>query len=625
MGRHFQVASFALAGLLTMTPRATGQVQAGDLSMNLSGVVSGGYNGEYGNVIQSSHGLNAGGNGTLSGSYYDPNFLNFNFSPYYNQSRANSNFQSIFETSGFNLTSGIFSGSHFPGSINYAKAYSDQGSVGLPGVSNFTTHGNSDTFGVNWSELIPDRPTLSVGYQRGNNEYSLFGTQESGTTHFQGFNVRSGYQLVGFNLGAFYSKSDSNSSFPELFGSSLQETNSSADTNTFGFSAGHSLPLHGSFSTSFNRSEINSNYLGFKFDGTIDTVNATAGLQPTNKLHLQASASYTDNLSGTLYQAIIPTTATPTPLAATAVSATPVSAFSNDQSSHAWDTIGSASYSFLPNLQAQMFGERRVQSYLGLTYGANSVGGGLSYGRVLFGGSFNASFFASDNTTDNSNTNSLGINTSVGYNHSIGRWNASGNFSYAQNMQTLLVTYTTSYYSYSASLRRSFGSNLSWSGTAGGSRTGLTVLPDNSSDSQSYSTGLSYSHWIGTSASYAKSNGHGLLNGGGIVPTLIPPVIPANLLILFGGQSYSFSVSSSPVRRFTIMGAFSRASLNTSNGGAASWNKTEQFNAQVQYQFRKMYFTSGYTRLLQGFSTTGGPPNVVSSFFLGVSRWFNFF
>jgi hypothetical protein len=426
--------------------------------------------------------------------------------------------------------------------------------------------------------------------------------------------------LEGFNLGAYFSKSVSDSSLPELFGNTLQETRSNADTNTFGFSAGHSLPLHGSFSTSFNRSEINSDYLGFQFNGAIDTVNATAGLQPTNKLHLQASASYTDNLSGTLYQAIIPTTSNPAPLATTAVSGT-----TSNQSSHSWDTIGSASYSFLPNLQAQVYGERREQTYLGQAYGANSVGGGLSYGRVLFGGGFNASLFLSDNRADNSKANSLGLNTSVGYNHSIGRWNASGNFSYAQNMQTLLVMYTTSNYSYSGSLRRSFGANFSWSGTAGGSRTGLTVLPGNASDSQSYSTGLSYSHWIGTSASYAKSNGHGLLNGGGIVPTPIPPIIPGNLLILYGGQSYSFSVSSSPVRRFTIAGAFSHASLNTNNGGAASWNKTEQFNTQIQYQFRKMYFTGGYTRLLQGFSATGAPPNVVSSFFLGVSRWFNFF
>jgi hypothetical protein len=599
--------------------QAVGQVQAGDLSMNLNGAVSAGYTANYGNMIQSSHGLTFGGNGTLSGSYYEPNFLNFNFMPYYNQSRSNSNFQSIFKTSGFDLASGIFSGSHFPGSINYAKTYNSQGNFGVPGVADYTTHGNSDTFGINWSELIPDLPSLTVGYQRGTSKYSLFGTDQNGMTHFQGFNVRSGYRLEGFNLSAYYSKSVSDSSFPEVFGNTLQKTKSNADTNTYGFGVGHSLPLHGMFSAIFNRSEINSDYLGYKFNGSIDTVNANVGVQPTNKLHLQASASYTDNLSGTLYQAIIPTNSV-APLTNSAVPAA-----SNEQSSHAWDMIGSANYAFMPNLQAQVYGERREQTYLGESYGANTVGGGLSYERVLFGGGFNASIFASDNTADHSKANSFGLNTAAGYTHAIGAWNVSGNFSYAQNMQTLLVTYTTSYYSYSASVRRSFSTNLSWSATAGGSRTGLTAQPGTESNGQSYSTGFSYSHWIATSASYAKSSGQALRTGGGIIPTPIPPIIPANLLVLYGGQSYSFSVSSTPVRRFSVAAAYAHANINTNNGSGAYWSKTEQYNALVQYQFRKMYFTGGYTRLLQGFSATGTPPAVVSSYYIGVSRWFNFF
>jgi hypothetical protein len=622
MSRSLQIACCALAGLLLFAQPARSQVQAGDLSMTLSGAMSGGYDGQYGNMISSSHGMVFGGDATLSGFYYDPNFLNFNFTPYYNQSRANSGFRSIFESSGFNFSTGIFSGSHFPGSISYAKAFSSQDTLGIPGMTNFATHGKSGTLGINWSALVPDKPSLSIGYQRGSNDYSLFGTDQGGTSRFQGFNVRSGYRLQGFNLGAYFSKSLSNSSFPELFAKGSQQTRTDADTNTFGFSAGHALPLHGSFSASFNQSEINSNYLGFNFNGTIDTINATAGIQPTNKLHLQANTSYTNNLSGTLYQSILSATggASAAPLATI-----PASATGHTQSSHSWDMLASASYAFIPNLQAQVFGERREQTFLGQSYGATSLGGGLSYGRALFGGGFNASAFASENSSDNNPARSLGLNSSVGYNRALGKWNAAGNFSYAQNMQTLLVMYTTSYYSYSASLRRSFRSNLSWSGAAGGSRTGLTVNTGTASDSQSYSTGFSYSHWIGANASFAKSNGQGLLNAGGIVPAPIPPVVPANLVILYGGQSYSFSLSSSPRRRLTVAAAFSRAKLNTSNGSLASWNKTEQFNAQLQYQFRKMYFTGGFTQLLQGFSVSGAPPSVVSSFSLSVSRWFNFF
>ncbi len=45
----------------------------------------------------------------------------------------------------------------------------------------------------------------------------------------------------------------------------------------------------------------------------------------------------------------------------------------------------------------------------------------------------------------------------------------------------------------------------------------------------------------------------------------------------------------------------------------------------MQYQFRKLSFNSGYARLEQGFSGTAGAPQVVSSFYMGASRWFKFF
>ena len=54
-------------------------------------------------------------------------------------------------------------------------------------------------------------------------------------------------------------------------------------------------------------------------------------------------------------------------------------------------------------------------------------------------------------------------------------------------------------------------------------------------------------------------------------------------------------------------------------------NQNNEFNALIQYQFRKLNFNSGYSRLEQGFSGSGTPPEVISSFYIGVSRWFNFF
>jgi hypothetical protein len=48
-------------------------------------------------------------------------------------------------------------------------------------------------------------------------------------------------------------------------------------------------------------------------------------------------------------------------------------------------------------------------------------------------------------------------------------------------------------------------------------------------------------------------------------------------------------------------------------------------NALFTYQVRKMYVTGGYSNIVQGFSVTGTAPENVSSFYIGISRWFNFF
>ena len=612
MRRRFQIGWLTVAGLVLFVLPAAGQVQVGDnLNMNLNGNISAGYSGTYGNLIDSSHNLSFGGNGTLSGSYYDPNFLSFNLTPYYGQSRANSNFQSITAASGFDFSSGIFSGSHFPGSITFAKSYNSQGNFAVPGVADFTTHGNSTTFGINWSELIPDLPSLSFGYQQGSNEYSVFGTNDTGSSHHHSFNLRSGYLLEGFNLSAYYSNGASHSLIPQVVGNTAQPQTTNSDDSAFGFAVSHSLPLRGQFSSSFNRSDINSHYLGYNYSGTIDTINTSVSAQPTNKLHLAVSANYTDNLNGVLYQSIIPTTAAVLP--------------SNQQSSSATDLLASASYNFLPNLQTQVYADRRTQHFLGQDYGATGYGAGVSYGRDFLGGSLSTSLFLIDNTLDHSDQNSLGLNTSVSYNRRLGNWSFGGSFNYAQNVQTLLVSYTTSYYNYSVNVRRRFTRQLVWTASAGFSQTGLTALRDTGNSSQSFSTGLGYGHWISVNGSYSRADGQGLVSGGGITPIPLPPVIPDNLLILYGGRSYSFSASSTPIRHLTVSAGFSKANSNTFNAGVGSWNSVEQFNTLFQYQFRKMYFTSGYARLVQGFSASGTPPSEVSSFFVGVSRWFNFF
>jgi hypothetical protein len=608
----FRNTALTLAGALLLILPAQGQLKLGENSMNLNGVLSGGYNADYGNLIPSDHSLSFGGTGTLSGFYYNPNFLSYTISPYVNQARDNSSFQSISDASGVNINTSIFAGSNFPGSITYSKAYNSEGDYAIPGVANYTTHGNSDNFGINWSEILPDWPSLSASFQTGTNQYSIYGSNDNGSTNSRSISLRSSYLLRGFNLNGYFSDGDSHSDIPQVLQGSSQAETSTSSSRGYGFAVGHPLPLNGGFSATVNRSDVDSNFLGYSYNATIDTYTGTAAFQPTQKFQFSVSTDYSDNLTGSLYQAITGTGGIVTPP-------------SQGQASHAFDVLGNASYSIMQNLQALASADHRQQYFEGKSYGADSYGGGVIYGRVLFGGNLNTALTLTDNTVSTSSANELGFNGTINYNKRFAGWTAGVFANYAQNVQTLLITYMSSFYGYGGNIRRRWG-RFGWTAGTSFNKTGLTEQAGTTSSSESYNSSMGYSNWINVNATYSKSDGNGIETGAGLATTPTPqPILTPNDLILFGGKSYSFGLSSNPMRRLTIAASFARAYGTSNVIGIISSNNTEQINTLFQYQFRKMYLTGGYSRLDQGFSVSGTPPEKISAFYFGVSRWFNFF
>jgi hypothetical protein len=608
----FRNVAMVLAGVLLLLLPAAAQLKTGENSMDLNGTISGGYNGSFGNLIPSAHSLSVGGTATLSGYYYNPNFFNYTVSPFLNQARDNSSYQSISNASGVNVSTSIFGGSRFPGTVNYSKAYNSEGNFSIPGVANYTTRGNSQTFGVSWAENIQDLPSLSANFQTGSNQYSIYGSNDNGSTNSKSFGLRSSYILRGFNMSAYFTDGDSHADVPQLLQGSSQPETSTSSSRGYGFAAGHQLPIHGGFSGAFNRSDVSSNFAGYSYSGSIDTYTATAAFQPTQKFHFSVSTDYSDNLSGTLYQSLTSTGG---------IVAPPV----QGQSSNSFDVQGNASYAVMTNMQALVSADRRQQNFLGKNYSADSYGGGLTYGRVLFGGNLNTAFSLTENTVSTSSATQLGFSGTVNYNKRFDGWTTGVFANYAQNVQTLLITYMSSFYGYGGNIRRRWG-RFSWTGGASINKTGLTQQAGTASSGESFNSSVGFANWINLNGTYSKSNGNGIETGAGLVSTPSPqPVLNPSDLILYGAKSYSFGLSSNPKRRLTIAGSFARAYGNTNVVGLVSWNNTEMINTQFQYQFRKMYMTGGYSRLNQGFSASGTPPEKVSAFFIGVSRWFNFF
>ncbi len=581
----------------------------GETRLNAGADILGGYSGAYSDVGPSNHSLNFGFDGKLNGYYYNPQFLSFSATPYYNQSQANSTSQSLTGASGINAAANFFSGSRFPGSASYHYDRNTSGTFGLAGQPNFTTIGKGQGFGVNWSALLPNLPTLSVGYSQGDGSGTIYGTNEETNSTTRLFNLHSNYVIAGFRLNAFFNHNSVDSKFPEFL-SGQQASEQDSTGNNVGAGVQHSLPLHGQFYADFNRASSDSHYLSnagqnsSAYSYTDDIESAGASFNPTRKLTLSANENYTSNLSGYLTESLGNGAATP--------------AIDLGTGAHSLTMGGGASYQITNYLTSSAQATHYEQSYFGQTYTGTYVSGTMAYGkRLLDMFTLSASVVDSNNVQGN---NSVGFVGNVNFFRKILGWSTSGNFSYAQNVQSVLVTYTTSYYQYNANLHRRLPRGMAWTAAFGGSHSGLTNYQGTSNHSESYSTSFS-ARRLTLSGLYTQSTGISLLGAGGFVAVGVTPgVIDA---ITFGGSSYGGGLSVTPVRRLVIAGNFNRAISNTV-GQTISHNNMEIFNGQLQYHVRRIGLQAGYTRFTQGISIVGLPATT-SSYFVGFTRWFDFF
>jgi hypothetical protein len=319
--------------------------------------------------------------------------------------------------------------------------------------------------------------------------------------------------------------------------------------------------------------------------------------------------SYTDNLAGFLSQTLTN-------------SGTAPAVIDLGTGSHSLQFGGGASYQFTNFLSTQAQATYYDQHYFDKSYTGTYISGTLNYSRRLWDMfSFSAGVVESSNGLG---SDAVGFVGNLNYYHRIKGWETSGSFSYAQNVQSVLITYTTSYYSYTGRVRRRLGNNLAWLGAYSGSQSGLTQVAGSGSRNESFSTSFS-SRQFNLTGNYTKSTGQSILTGSSLVALPPTPGLPPSNLILFSGDSYGGGFSATPVRRLTISGTFSRALSNTLSDVTNSRNNTEIFNAQLQYHLRRIGVLAGYTKFNQGISASGAPPGTANSYFIGVSRWFDFF
>jgi hypothetical protein len=374
---------------------------------------------------------------------------------------------------------------------------------------------------------------------------------------------------------------------------------------------GHKLPFRGGFSGAVSRSNFDSSYTGGQYTGTMDMVSAGMSFNPILTLNIGANAMYNDNLLGSIYQPI---------LAAGGVLPSGIP----DQSSHSLDIIGYSNYRVEPwHLTFSATEDHRQQLLLGARLTSDVFTGTVTYSNEFMGGFLNATGGATESTTSPNNDSRLGFLGSVNYTHHVGNWDVAASGNYTQDAETLLITYTTNGYGYSGNVSRKFHRTSHIAFIGSGSRSSL-VGGSSGSFGQTYSTAVSFRK-ISGSAGYTHASGNGILTAAGVSATsvLVSALSPSGV-ILYGGNSYSFSVGATPVKGLTLSLSYAKSLSNTLADAVASSNRSEQINARVQYLIRKIYFQAGYLRLEQGFSQSGVAPVNVNSVYVGLQRWFTF-
>lgn len=606
-----------LAGLVLMVLPSAAQMEIGDAwRMSLNGDIGYTY---AGNINQGASGHNMGfaGDANLTGSYYSPNFANFNVQPYYDRTQSNSVFGALTDTSGVNANLNLFSGSHFPGSFNYSKGINGTSEFGIPGSGiGLAQHGNFQGFGVTWSELLPNMPSLTASYAINNGSSSIFGTQQQNTQDDHALTLFSTYNIVGFRLAAGYSHRNVSNDFTELLDGSPEPVRTNSSIDNYQFSGQHAFPMQGSYGFSWNHSSYGFNHHDSYADsnsGGSNTLNGNLTFRPITRLSLAFTTSFNDSLLGNIPQPIITS-----------------GLVSNDTSLgsfRSWLTGGMASLQILPNLNLQGIVNHVQQSFLGHSYEATQYGGNLNYDvQKRFLGSFSASGGVYDTATQDGNS-ALGFTGNVNFGRKIAGWDVDANGSYSQNVQTVILVYTTSSVGYVTNVRRRLGTRMFFMAGYSGSHSALTAQAGTTSRSDRWSSTFTY-HTYSINGFYSKSDGAAALTTTGLVaiPTGLPTSIFApGSIMTYDSKAYGLNASAVIRRRLTISAGYADSRGSTVDPLLTVYTGNQLYNIITQYRLRKIYINSGFTRLHQSVGTVGKAPVTVMAYYIGVSRWFNFF
>lgn len=571
--------------------------------------------------------VNFGLAGDLTGYYYHPSFLNFSFSPYYNQGREYSAADFISGNKGFNASLNLFSGGNIPLNLNYSKSKTDSGLFGLVGSQGKVVGaGTNDYFSVNWAVRFPRYPSFQVGYNRNSGDYRIFGPLGSfGKADSRGYYAATQYQVLGFSLTGSFDTQRLKQELPQALVPGLQGSRSDTKQRNLQFSATRQVTESTFFDVSARRSHWDTDLTSTPQRRRYDTVSAGLSSRPAPRLSTSFRINYVSNLNALLLGSVLPgATSPPASLGGSAL-LVPI------ESRTRYLTYNSAAnYQISRELN---FRAGLRQGFGRLDTGAHSDdtawNSALTYHLDVFGGRLttgytNGLYRYKNGASHSSSQAHSGVAT---FSKMVHGWHHSGTFQYSNSeidsllpgsLRTLTAEFSTS------------GRLRSW-------RLTTAFRYDRGDTLFNIETRINRHSYRATLSRGGLNLGANLQVGSGLsILSLAGPTAPGATQVIAAGSQFerllipnhSLSLSLTATyqigRRTSFFGGWTRLNTEATQFSVTGKSHLDELNFHVRHWFRQLDCRAGFRRYNQSFSLANGMYNANTVYFQ-VSRHFDVF
>lgn len=616
---------WALVALEACLPVAHAQVAVGqNTEVRLGADASVGY--VASSAQDGLNSVNFGLSADLRGHYYHPNFLQFTFSPYYNQGREYSTADFITGDKGLSTSLNLFSGGNIPFFLTYSRAYTRSGLYGVVGSeASVVGAGSNENLNANWTIRLSRWPTLQLGYIRSRGDYEVFGANGSfGKANTNGYVIGAQYNLFGFALAASMNRQKFQQLLPQVLSSVQQQSLTTTDQKNMQFSINRRLTKASFFDVFATRSRWATDITTQPQNRSYDTVHTGITARPWERLTTGFRINYTSDLSALLLGSVLPGGAS---------GAKPVGNFqvnSLDTRTHYITYNAYAGYNAGLGFNVRTGVRHGEGRFSGRPNNSDTtLDTSISYSRVFHGLRLTTGYTAGlyDYENGATQTSSQGHTGVVNFSKAVRGWAYSTLFQYSTaNMDALLPGNT-----------HNLSTEFSASGPVKSWRLNTTYrferydsIFNTSSENrrQGFRVGLSRNRWNFASA-LQFGTGLSILTVAGPRSASIEQVAAAasefdRLLIPSESSSFSLTGSYQFARRSTMNGGFTRLHYRSMQANIERENQLDQVDFYVRHWFRQVELRAGYRRYHQQFSGLNGLYNA-NTFYFQVSRHFDVF